>query len=127
MSLKEMPLSGTSLVVQWLRLHAFSAGADGLILGLGTEILHATQHSQKKKEMCLSHFGRKEWDEKEESRCGTHPPPALGYLQPLIWPSVVGPFSGPSCLPRAHGCHCHIQNHVAEHSDVPSAVGKLSH
>ena len=43
-----MPLSRTSLVVHWLRLYAFSAGIEGLIPGLGTKILHATQHSQKK-------------------------------------------------------------------------------
>ena len=122
-----MPLSGASLVVQGLRLHAFSAGVEGLIPGLGTKILHATQHSRKKKEMCLPHLGRKDWDEKGESRCGAHPPPALGCLCLLSWPSVVGPFSGPSCLPSAHGCRCHTQNHAVEHSELRSAVGKLSH
>ena len=43
-----MPLSRTSLVVHWLRLYVFSAGIEGLIPGLGTKTLHATQHSQKK-------------------------------------------------------------------------------
>ena len=39
----------TSLVVQWLRLHVPHAGSMGLIPGRGTEILHATSCSQKKK------------------------------------------------------------------------------
>ena len=38
---------GTSLVVQWLRLQTSTAGAWGLISGLGTMIPHATQHGQK--------------------------------------------------------------------------------
>ena len=32
---------GTSLVVQWLRLHASSAGGAGSIPGWGTKIPHA--------------------------------------------------------------------------------------
>ena len=36
--------------VQWLRLHASTAGAAGLTPGPGTRTLHAGQHSQKKKE-----------------------------------------------------------------------------
>ena len=32
---------GTSLVVQWLRLSAFTAGVLGSIPGQGTKILHA--------------------------------------------------------------------------------------
>ena len=43
---KLVPL-GTSLVVQWLRLHASTAGAMGLIPGQGTKIPHAAEHSQK--------------------------------------------------------------------------------
>ena len=38
----------TSLVVQWLRLCASSAGIMGLIPGQRTKILHAEQHGQKK-------------------------------------------------------------------------------
>ena len=34
---------GTSLGVQWLRLHASTAGGPGLIPGGGTEIPHATR------------------------------------------------------------------------------------
>ena len=40
---------GTSLVVQWLRLQASTAGGTGSIPGRGTEILHAAWHGQKKK------------------------------------------------------------------------------
>ena len=40
---------GTSLVVQWLRLSASSAGGMSLIPGQGTEIPHVTWYSQKKK------------------------------------------------------------------------------
>ena len=40
-------LSGTSLEVQWLRLHASTAGGTGLIPGQGTKTPHATQHGQK--------------------------------------------------------------------------------
>ena len=41
------PTIGTSLKVQWLRLHASSAGGVGLIPGGRTKIPHASQHSQK--------------------------------------------------------------------------------
>ena len=40
---------GTSLVVQWLRLHTSSAGGMGSIPGRGTKILHVVQCGQKKK------------------------------------------------------------------------------
>ena len=40
---------GTSLAVQWLRLHASNAGGTGLIPGWGTKIPHAAGCSQKKK------------------------------------------------------------------------------
>ena len=43
-------MSGTSLVVQWLRLHASTAVGAGSIPGQGTKIPHATQHGQTKKE-----------------------------------------------------------------------------
>ena len=38
-----------SLVVQWLRLYASTAGGTGSISGQGTKIPHAMEHSQKKK------------------------------------------------------------------------------
>ena len=41
---------GTSLMVQWLRLHhSPSAGGMGLIPGQGTEIPQAAWHSRKKR------------------------------------------------------------------------------
>ena len=40
---------GTSLAVQWLRLHASTAGGTGSIPGCGTKIPHAMWHGQKKK------------------------------------------------------------------------------
>ena len=46
---------GTSLVVQWLRLHTSTAGDMGSIPGRGTKIPHGAQGSQKKKN------GNKEW------------------------------------------------------------------
>ena len=38
---------GTYLVIQWLRLHAFTAGGTRSILGLGKKISHAARHNQK--------------------------------------------------------------------------------
>ena len=39
---------GNSLAVQWLGLHASTAGGKGLIPGRGTKISQATWHGQKK-------------------------------------------------------------------------------
>ena len=44
---------GTSLAVQWLRLHAPNAGDTGLIPGRGTKMPHAAWRSQKKKKAAL--------------------------------------------------------------------------
>ena len=41
------PDVGTSVVVQWLRLHAANAGDLGSIPGQGTKIPHAAQCGQK--------------------------------------------------------------------------------
>ena len=41
---------GTSLVVQWLRLHASIAGGMGSIPGQGAKIPHAVWHGQKQKQ-----------------------------------------------------------------------------
>ena len=41
--------SGTSLAVQWLRLHAPNAGAMCSNPGQGTKIPHATRRSQQKR------------------------------------------------------------------------------
>ena len=40
---------GTSLVVQWLRLYASTAGSTGSVPGWGTKIPHAARWGQKKK------------------------------------------------------------------------------
>ena len=45
--LSKSDFMGTSLVVQWLKLHDFNAGDMGLIPGWGTKIPHAVQHGQK--------------------------------------------------------------------------------
>ena len=42
---------GTSLVVQWFRLHASNAGDMGLIPGPGTKSPHATQPKYKIKKI----------------------------------------------------------------------------
>ena len=39
---------GNSLAVQWLGLHASTAGGMGSIPAQGTKILHAEWHSKKK-------------------------------------------------------------------------------
>ena len=44
---KNFFLKRTSLVIQWLGLHASTAGGTGLIPGQGTKILRAMQCSQK--------------------------------------------------------------------------------
>ena len=57
---KEKDAMGTSLAVQWLRRHASSAGAMGLITGRGTKIPHAVRRGQRKKEKrkeCHRHLG----------------------------------------------------------------------
>ena len=40
---------GAFLVVEWLKLHASTAGGSGSIPGQGTKIPYAAQHNQKKK------------------------------------------------------------------------------
>ena len=53
-SSKVLVIFGTSLAVQWLRLHTPSAGGTGSIPDQGTKILHAARRDQKKKKAC--HF-----------------------------------------------------------------------
>ena len=55
---------GNSLGVQWLGLQASTAGGPGSIPGQGTKILHAPQHSQKKKKKL-----NKRDDVKEKRSC----------------------------------------------------------
>ena len=42
---------GNSLAIQWLGLHASTAGDTGSIPGQGTKILHVIQRSQKGKNL----------------------------------------------------------------------------
>ena len=51
LSCQEIHPVGTSLAVQWLKLHASTAGDVGLIPSWGTKIPHAMRHGQKKKEI----------------------------------------------------------------------------
>ena len=44
----EKPITGNSLVVQWLRLYASTAEGASLIIGGGTKMLHPSQCGQKK-------------------------------------------------------------------------------
>ena len=50
----------TSLVIRWLRPCAFMAGGVGSTPGLGTKILHASRHNQKKKKkICVQETGQR--------------------------------------------------------------------
>ena len=53
---------GTSLVVQWLGLWAFTAEGTGSIPGRGTKIPQAAMHSQKKKEKRQEGIGQTPWE-----------------------------------------------------------------
>ena len=55
--------AGTSLIVQWLDLHNFTAKGMGSIPGFGTKILKATLHDQRKKRICNS------WEVEGKSQC----------------------------------------------------------
>ena len=57
---------GTSLVVQWLRLHTSPVGGEGLSPGWGTKIPHTTWHGQEKKK------GKQRLDKKIISICCLH-------------------------------------------------------
>ena len=47
---------GTYLVIQWLRLHAFTAGGTRSILGLGKKISHAARQNQKQTKIQKLHL-----------------------------------------------------------------------
>ena len=47
----------TSLAVQWLKLHASTAGSTGSIPGEGTKIPHAIQHSHKQTKNLYTNVG----------------------------------------------------------------------
>ena len=80
--------TGTSLVVQWLRLCTPSAGGMGSIPGQRTKIPHAMQHSQKKKK---SEGKSQEFWLKSLANCGY----ALVYTI-QEFPIVSKPVMGPS-------------------------------
>ena len=50
-------LKGTSLMVQWLRLHAPNRGDMSSIPGYGSKIPHASQHGRKKGKEKVIKFG----------------------------------------------------------------------
>ena len=52
-----------SLAVQWVGLHASTAGGKGLTPGRGTQIPHAAQDGQKEKKKCpgCTARGTDEW------------------------------------------------------------------
>ena len=54
--LSKSDFMGTSLVVQWLKLHDFNAGDMGSIPGWETKIPHAVRHGQKKKKKKIRRF-----------------------------------------------------------------------
>ena len=49
LNIQEKVELGTSLVVQWLRLHASNAGGTGSVPGKGTKIPHVVRCGKKKK------------------------------------------------------------------------------
>ena len=52
---------GTSLAVQWLKLHTPSAGGMGSVPGRGTKILHAARSGQKKQKNKKNKYRKKKW------------------------------------------------------------------
>ena len=74
--------SGNSLAVQWLGLHASSAGGMGLIPGWGTKISHAVWCSQKKKKKKKEARGKYLW----RTVSGT-----VMYLSTIVYRYVMSP------------------------------------
>ena len=112
---------GTSLAVQWLRLHASTSGGAGSIPGWGTKISYAAWHSQINKQTVVStsflcpgtkspfifHFSTG-WLAQRlshyslcyglEITASSQKPYKLGHQQ-QIWPSSVTSPSAPFPLP----------------------------
>ena len=65
---KKFALRGTSLVVQWLRLHGPSAGALGLTPGQGTRP-HMQQLRVHKPQLKVLHSATRTWDRHIENMC----------------------------------------------------------
>ena len=80
----KMKHSGTSLAVQWLRLHTPNAVGTGLIPGRGAKIPHATPHGQKKKKERKKHSDTiKCWHGCGETGSLTHCWQECKMVQPL--------------------------------------------
>ena len=92
---------GTPLAVQWLRLHASTAGGTGLIPGQGTKIPHATRCGKKKKKWGWTQgtpLGCQYWEVAHVYLVpGSREPPA-----PIPAPPWSRSFSTPS--PRCTTC-----------------------
>ena len=75
----------SSLVVQWLRLLASTAGGTSLTPGWRTKILHATCHGQNIKEKKRERERKKIFLESKKS--GTSPPAVLAnYMYKIMGP-----------------------------------------
>ena len=81
--------AGTFLAVQWLRLCTSTAGVAGLIPSQGTEILHAAQHSQKKRK--LSNISSSHWQSNCKIQVATYIQKA--HFQPIIRLNLPVPFT----------------------------------
>ena len=69
---------GTSLVVQWLRLHGSYAEGGGSVPGWGTKIPHGVWHGQKiKKQSKKSYCEENKQDDVVVFR--------EAYLGPMVW------------------------------------------
>ena len=97
---------GTSLIVQWLRLHAPTAGDTGSIPGQGTKILHYMQCGQKKK--------------KKDKNDQLKPPHLLLWRLQCVSKMFAGPLGAPVLVTPGskrqlvlnlfYFCHCLQRN-----------------
>ena len=87
---------GTSLAVQWLRLHASTAGGADSIPDWGTKFLHAAWCGQKKKKIQLGAQETKCGRELGERLCikPSHAlvPETRGHLEEHPWPRTGSPW-----------------------------------
>ena len=68
---------GTALVGQWLRVCFSTTGGTGSIPGQETKILHAVQHSGKKKKKWL-------WFKEDRAQAGSRAPMCRGFLAEVV-------------------------------------------
>ena len=104
---KKKKKCANSLAVQWLGLHAFTAGATGSILGQGTKIPHAKRQPKKKK---ISDFDFKSILVTQSclTLCNAMDYTVCGILQARILEWVAFPFSRGSSQPRDQTQVSHI-------------------